>query len=703
MKIPLTALIVDGDSSYATMLGRYLGEMPLWQVSCHTCHTQKEAINKIRELSPDVVFVDDLSGNGAGTNAGTKRTRFLKEIGSNAEFILLVDTGGERAVDRARQAGTSDYLVKPELSPDMLSGFLRHIIARKKAEEALRNAEKRIELASLIFESAVDGIVIADAENKIEYVNPAFVSITGYTAKEAIGKNPRLLRSDRHDKSFYEEMWRAIMETGRWHGTIWNRRKSGEAYPEWLTITATKNARDEVTNYIAVFHDITDVKQIEEEMKYQAYHDALTGLPNRLLFKDRLNLAITAGKRQKGNLAVLFAGLDRFSNINESLGHATGDMVLQNVAMRIRGCVGEEDTVSRFGGDEFAIILSGISDEGSALKMAHGIMNSFYNPFIVDEHELYLTASIGVSLYPVDSREAESLVTNASLAMKRAKADGKNICNLYKPDMNTSASQRLTLESSLRKALKREEFIVYYQPKLDVKTQLITGMEALARWMHPVSGIVLPGGFIPLAEETGMIVPIGEWVLREACRRAKRWHDKGYKNLGVSVNLSALQFQRQNLVKMIKSALDDTGLNPDRLEMEITESVVMDEVESAITTMREINEMGVRISIDDFGRTGYSSLGYLKRFPIHALKIDRTFVRDITTDRDSATIAAAIISMGHSLRLKVIAEGVETREQMDFLRQRDCDEVQGFLFSPPVPEEMFLKLLRKKDNLIHNK
>jgi len=321
----------------------------------------------------------------------------------------------------------------------------------------------------------------------------------------------------------------------------------------------------------------------------------------------------------------------------------------------------------------------------------------------MDERELYLTVSIGISLYPADSRAADSLVTNASLAMKRAKSDGKNTCHLYTSDMNTRASWRLTLESSLRKALKREEFVVYYQPKLDVKTQLITGMEALVRWMHPVSGLVLPGGFIPLAEETGMILPIGEWVLREACRRTKLWHDQGDESLCVSVNLSALQFQRQNLAKMIESALEDTGLNPSRLELEITESAIMDEVESSIATMREINEMGVRISIDDFG-TGYSSLGYLKRFPIHALKIDRTFVRDITTDPDSATIAAAIISLAHSLRLKVVAEGVETREHLDFLRQRECDEVQGFLFSPPVPEEMFLKLLKKTENpLILNK
>lgn len=706
MKTPITALIADGDSSYATMLGRYLEKMPLWQVSYHICHTQEEAIKKIRELSPDLVFTGDLPGNGVGTdaqtNAQTKITRFLKETGSNAEFILLVDAGGESAASRARQDGTCDYLVKPELSPDILSNFLRHIIARKKAEAALRNAEKRIELASIIFESAVEGVLITDDKNKIEYVNQAFISITGYTEKEAIGNTPGLLRSDRHDKSFYQRMWHALAETGRWQGEIWNRRKSGEAYPEWLSITAIKSGKEKVTKYIAVFHDITDMKQIEEEMKYRAYHDALTGLPNRLLFKDRLNLAIAAARRHEGNLAVLFVGLDRFANINESLGHAMGDMVLQNIARRIQSCVGEEDTVSRFGGDEFTLLLSGISGEDDAIKIAHKIMNSFYNPFIMDEHELYLTVSIGISMYPSDSREADSLLTNASLAIKRAKSDGKNTYQLYTSDMNTKASRRLTLESNLRKALKREEFVVYYQPKLDVKTQLITGAEALVRWMHPVSGLALPGGFIPLAEETGMILPIGEWVLREACGRARQWHEQGYESLSVSVNLSALQFHRQNLVKMIESVLEDTGLNPNRLELEITESAIMGEVESAIATMREINEMGVSISIDDFG-TGYSSLGYLNRFPIYALKIDRTFVYNITKVPDSATIAAAIISLAHSLRLKVVAEGVETWEHLDFLRKRGCDEVQGFLFSPPVPEELFLKQLKKTDNFIHNK
>lgn len=577
---------------------------------------------------------------------------------------------------------------------DEMDNIIGAIVVNEDITEK-RRAEEKLLLASKVIENTSEGMMVTDPEGVIQMVNPAFTSITQYTPKEAIGQTPRILRSDRHDQDFYRDMWRVLITTGRWEGEIWNRRKNGEAYPEWLTISAVKGGQGETTNYVALFHDMTERKQSEEEIRYHAYHDALTGLPNRQVFRDRLDMAMARAGRNHEKLAVFFVDLDNFKNINDGMGHAVGDLFLQGVATRLVGALREEDTVSRFGGDEFTIIVEDIKEEYGVDHVAKKIFEALAVPFKLEGHDLYITASIGISIFPDDGEDGEALMQNADAAMYRAKERGKNNYMLYTPEMNVRLFERLALESSLRKAIEREEFLLYYQPKISLATGKIVGMEALVRWNHPDLGLVPPVHFIPLAEETGLIIPIGEWVLDTALSQLKKWHDAGYDKLSMAINLSARQFAQDNLDVIVEEALRKNGAPPRSLEVEVTESMVMTDIENTVNTLRSLGLMGVRISIDDFG-TGYSSLSYIKKFLIDSLKIDRSFVLDLSRDPDDASIVTAIISMAKGLGLKVVAEGVESEEQLEFLRERGCDEAQGYYFSPPVPEDKFRKLLEKE-------
>ncbi|MDD5384335.1 MAG: EAL domain-containing protein [Gallionella sp.] len=557
----------------------------------------------------------------------------------------------------------------------------------------LKKAGEQLQLSAQVFESSRDAITITDARGAIITVNEAFTTITGYPAAEVVGKNPKILQSGRHDAEYYRVMWASIQENGHWQGEIWNKRKNGEIYPEWLKITAVKNLSQDTTNYIAVFSDITGDISAAERIQRLAYYDTLTDLPNRALLSDRLDLAIAHAKRSGYKCAVLFLDMDRFKNINDALGHSIGDQLLKSVATRLKECVREVDTVARMGGDEFVVVLDGMAETGNILTVARKMLHSLSQPYEVEGHNIRATPSIGISVYPEDGTDRESLIMNADSAMYHTKENGRNDFKFFVADMKTKVAEKLFIESDLRKALEHGQFVLHYQPQVDIKTGHIIGAEALIRWNHPTAGLISPAKFIPVAEESGLIVPLGEWILNEACRQNMAWQKAELPPISIAVNLSAVQFRQQNLCQLISKVLSDTGLDPHYLELELTEGLVMSNTNSAIATLNRFKEMGVHISIDDFG-TGYSSLSYLKHFPIDYLKIDQSFVRDITTNPDDAAITTAIINMAQGLNLRTIAEGVETADQLAFLRLHSCDVVQGYYFSRPVPATEFADILR---------
>jgi diguanylate cyclase (GGDEF)-like protein/PAS domain S-box-containing protein len=558
---------------------------------------------------------------------------------------------------------------------------------------ARRDNEEQLRLAWTVFRNSVEAIIITDARQRILSVNRAFTDVTGYSAEEALGLTPRLLKSGHHDRSFYEAMWRDIESHGFWQGEIHDRRKDGTLYPSALSISAVHDKAGRITHYVAVFSDITERKASEARIAFLAQHDSLTGLPNRALLHDRLDQALANAARQGTRIALLFLDLDRFKTINDSLGHMMGDQLLQGVALRLSGCVRETDTVSRQGGDEFLIVLTHVEMPDDAARVAEKILDRLRPPFDIDGQQLGTSFSIGIALYPEDGNTVESLMKNADTAMYHAKENGRNTYRFFDERMNVNALERLHLENGLRRALENEEFTVYYQPQVDLVSGRIIGAEALLRWFSGVMGGVSPARFIPLAEECGLIVPIGEWVLHTACRQARKWQDEGLPAIPVAVNLSALQFRRADIVATVSRALEESGLQGCWLELELTESLLMQSGPEVEATLSRLKALGVRLSIDDFG-TGYSSLAYLKRFPVDRLKIDQSFVRDITDDPDDAAIVRAIIQLGRSLRLEVIAEGTETPEQMDFLRYERCTAAQGYLFAPPLPAEAVTELLR---------
>jgi len=566
-----------------------------------------------------------------------------------------------------------------------------------RAEIADRvQAELRLQLYEKVFENALEGISITDGEGNILAVNPAFSVITGYSREEVLGQNTRLLKSDRHEAVFYAEMWGSLKERGVWHGEIWNRRKNGEPYPEILSISAIRDEEGALVNYVAVFHDISDLKLKDQELEYQYSHDALTELPNRTLAMDRLGVAISHAKREGGRVAVFSLDIDDFKRVNDSLGHAYGDLLLQAVAKRLAGVFRADDTVARVGGDEFLVTVEHCDDERAIVDMAEEVLRSFEQPFFIKEHELHVTPSIGVALYPEDGDAPGVLVQNADLAMHLSKQRSRNSYNLFTQKMNERISRRIRLEQDMRDALRDRHFTVYFQPKVDLATETVCGMEALVRWEKPDGSIVSPADFIPLAEETGLIVPLGEFVLEASCRAMQVLDGMGCAGLKVSVNLSPEQFSQSDLVEMVEANLEKNGLPPARLELEITESTLMTDVESSIAKLDELVDRGISISIDDFG-TGYSSLYYLKNFPIDVLKIDQSFVRDITTDDSDAQIVETIILMARNLGIGVVAEGVETREQLEVLKGFNCEKVQGFYYSKPLPLEKLVEFLRKSE------
>jgi len=550
-----------------------------------------------------------------------------------------------------------------------------------------RRVEEKLRLSDEVFENSLEAIMITGTDNTIIAVNPAFTRITGYTAQEAIGCNPRMLKSGRHGPAFYAEMWSRILGEGVWSGEIWDRSRSGRLYPKWVTINAIRDAQSgKPTHFLAMFSDISERKRVEEKINFLAFNDPLTGLPNRLTLHGKLEQSIADARRHGGLVALLLVDLDRFKTINDTLGHPVGDQLLVEVARRVGGSVRGSDTLARLGGDEFVILLPGLSRELDAAQLAINISALFAKPFVIDGRELHTAASIGISLFPRDGADSENLLKNADTAMYHAKAQGGGSFQFYAAEMHKSATEHLALENRLRQALARREFELHYQAQIRLADQCLIGFEALIRWRHPEQGLVAPLIFIPMAEETGLINSIGEWVLNEACRQAQAWQESGLPHLRMAVNLSPRQFSQRDLIDQVCRALAACLLDPSLLELEITESAVMDSPEKAIVLLNSLREMGIRLALDDFG-TGYSSLAYLKMLPINRLKIDRSFVSEFGVDANGTAIATATIALAHKLGLEVIAEGVETESQFALLLAEGCEEAQGYHFSRPLPAD----------------
>lgn len=555
-----------------------------------------------------------------------------------------------------------------------------------------------LQLAAKVFESAGEAILITDDKAIIISVNSAFLEITGYDYEEILGRNPRMTQSGHHDKAFYDAMWNTLNTVGKWKGEIWDRRKNGQIYPKLLTITEARNSKGNVVNYIGIFSDITNVKEVEKKLEQLAYYDTLTKLPNRKLFHVQLDHDLETSKRNKQALTLLFIDLDKFKHVNDTLGHDAGDDLLVQVSCRLQECVRKSDTIARLGGDEFTAILTNIQREDNAANIADKIIKALQKPFNLSGQEAFIGASVGISMFPQDSQDSETLIKHADMAMYQAKHSGRGIFRFFTEEMNASVLQSIKMENDLKKAVTNNELTVFYQAKINSLSQKIVGMEALVRWEHPTDGIIAPNKFIPLAEETGLIVPIGKHVLEKACLQTAQLHTAGFNWLKVAVNLSARQFkQADELIACIKEALAKSSLAPQFLELEVTESMVMGGVEEAIHVMHRIRDLNITIAMDDFG-TGYSSLNYLKRFPIQTLKIDRSFIKDIPKSKADMAIVSTIISLAKNLNMEIVSEGVENLEQLTFLNDRNSHIIQGYYFTSPLSFEHFLSFVQSWPN-----
>jgi len=549
-----------------------------------------------------------------------------------------------------------------------------------------RQDQERLRQAAVVFDCTREGVLVSDSRGVIVHVNRALVEITGYPAEEVLGRRPNMFKSGRHGPEFYQAMFKTIDEHGEWHGEIWNRRKSGEVYPQWQSVRAITDDKGLVSHYVAVFSDISAIKNSQTELARLVHHDPLTDLPNRLLFTDRTEQALASAQRHQTGCALLMIDLDHFKIINDSLGHNVGDLLLKAVAERLLRVFGKGFTVARLGGDEFAVLIDSCAQASQAAGLAQQVLEIMKGPFDVDKHQLFISASVGISVFPGDALNAEQLLRNADSALFKAKSSGREGYALYTEELTAHAQYRVEVASDLRRALEQQELRVYYQPVHELKTSRLIGVEALVRWEHPLRGLLAPGEFIPIAERTGLIAEIDAWVLEQACWQMVQWQGAGVELAFVAVNISSRLFARPELFALVSTVLADTGLDPALLELEVTESAVMDNSQVALEQMHRLRALGLRLAIDDFG-TGFSSLLRLKRLPVQKLKIDQGFVAGLPGDNDDVAIVRAVIALGQSMGLQVHAEGIEQVGQAQFLLDLDCDLGQGYWFGRPMPAQ----------------
>jgi diguanylate cyclase (GGDEF)-like protein/PAS domain S-box-containing protein len=638
---------------------------------------------------------------GARLNSGLARlSSSASSIASGPAPLPLLPINGQDEVARITTAFNAVTASVNELQQELESRVVRRTVTLQDMNTALvkeilshKKTGEQLHVAANAIENAVEGVMICDAEERIISVNKAFSRITGYSAEEVLGANPDTVLTDDASLGLRAEISRTVVEEGHWKGELWSRRKTGERYLEQCSVSAVKDEADRLVNFIILFSDVTKQKEDELRLQFLANHDPLTGLANRILFQQRCEETLLRAERKNAKAAVIFIDLDHFKTVNDSLGHAYGDDLLKQAASRLLECVRKTDVVGRLGGDEFIVLLNEVTDSGDVALIAKKILDRLTASFTIAGHEIFVSASLGISWYPDDGLNAPTLIQNADAAMFAAKEQGRNNYQFFSAEMNAQALEILMMASSLRLAIEREELVLEYQPRIDLLVGGVMGVEALVRWNHPNLGRIMPGQFIGIAEKTGLIDPLGQWVLKNACQQMMEWRRSGLAPKRVAVNLSARQFMQPDLTERIAGVLKQTGLEAEALELEVTESMVMHDPQRAAVILERLKEMGVAIAIDDFG-TGYSSLSYLKRFPIDFIKIDQSFVRGIPFDAEDVGITNAIIAMGKTLDVKLIAEGVDNADQLAFLKDKGCDEVQGYLISSPMPAEGLRRFLR---------